>query len=353
MYFVAMRIQRRIAVACFFIYATRIANAQQHSARPASTASAATEEPRLTILPHFPAGGELVRLTLDHVPPSDDSITTIRGMLAGEPLHFVADTLNTFAALGAVPVEVSDSAVATVYLERMSGAVDSARLFLRYPHQAPPPPTPAARSRTRAPGASRLKVDPKFTRRMDEETTARVEHENELARDVGRLAQETPKLYTEPFLRPRPTRITSPFGSGRVFNGRLQSSHLGIDFRGAAGEPIFATNRGVVALVDSFFLAGNVVYVNHGNGLMTGYFHMTRQEVAVGDTVERGQEIGLVGATGRVTGPHLHLSARYGTLTINPGELFNLGAPFVDGPREVPPEPSKAKSTRKKSKPKP
>jgi murein DD-endopeptidase MepM/ murein hydrolase activator NlpD len=87
-----------------------------------------------------------------------------------------------------------------------------------------------------------------------------------------------------------------------------------------------ATNRGVVALVDSFFLAGNVVYVNHGAGIVTGYFHLTQALVAVGDTVERGQEIGLVGATGRVTGPHLHWSARYGEHTFDPMGLIELTA---------------------------
>jgi murein DD-endopeptidase MepM/ murein hydrolase activator NlpD len=164
---------------------------------------------------------------------------------------------------------------------------------------------------------------------MDSLTEARIEHENELARDVGHQAQETPQLWTLPFLRPRPSRVTSLFGSGRVFNGRVSSSHLGIDYRGSLGEPIYAANRGVVALVAEFFLAGNVVYIDHGNGLVTGYFHMSQPLVAAGDTVERGQQIGLVGSTGRVTGPHLHWSARFGALTINPANLLSLGPPFV------------------------
>jgi murein DD-endopeptidase MepM/ murein hydrolase activator NlpD len=164
---------------------------------------------------------------------------------------------------------------------------------------------------------------------MDAATEARVERENELARSIGRRAQGTPQLWTLPFLRPRQAKVTSRFGSGRVFNGRLSSSHLGIDYRGATGDPIYAANRGVVALVDSFFLAGNVVYVDHGDGIVTGYFHMSRPEVAVGDTVERGQEIGRVGATGRVTGPHLHWSARFGALTIDPADLLSLSPPFV------------------------
>jgi murein DD-endopeptidase MepM/ murein hydrolase activator NlpD len=85
-----------------------------------------------------------------------------------------------------------------------------------------------------------------------------------------------------------------------------------------------AANRGIVALVDNFFLAGNVVYVDHGGGLVTAYFHLSKTLVSVGDTVSRGKVIGLVGATGRVTGPHLHWAARYGTTTVNPLDLVSL-----------------------------
>src|SRR4029078_2368725 len=134
----------------------------------------------------------------------------------------------------------------------------------------------------------------------------------------------TRRLWTAPFLRPRSSRITSRFGSGRVFNGLVTSSHLGVDFSGTVGAPVVAANRGVVALVDNFFLAGNVVYIDHGAGVLTGYFHLSRVLVARGDTVERGQKIGLVGSTGRVTGPHLQWSARYGTLTVDPLGLIAL-----------------------------
>jgi murein DD-endopeptidase MepM/ murein hydrolase activator NlpD len=131
-------------------------------------------------------------------------------------------------------------------------------------------------------------------------------------------------MWTAPFMRPRTTIITSAFGSGRLFNGRLTTRHLGVDFRGGVGEPIRAANRGVVALVANFFLAGNVVYVDHGGGIVTAYFHMSKPLVSTGDTVSRGQVIGLIGATGRVTGPHLHWAARYGAITVNPLDLVSL-----------------------------
>jgi murein DD-endopeptidase MepM/ murein hydrolase activator NlpD len=125
-------------------------------------------------------------------------------------------------------------------------------------------------------------------------------------------------------MRPRAARITSGFGRGREFNGAITSRHMGTDFAGATGAPVRATNRGVVRLVDAFYYGGNVVYLDHGEGLTSAYLHLSRQDVAPGDTVERGQIIGRVGATGRVTGPHLHLIVRYGGVTVDPMSLFAI-----------------------------
>jgi murein DD-endopeptidase MepM/ murein hydrolase activator NlpD len=294
--------------------------------------AASAQHPRLQIEPKQPATGALTRLTIDRLASHADSIVSVTGTMAGEPLHFRSVDADRLQALGAIPIDASDSVVAAVVVARQSGTLDTLRLSLRYPHHAPATPVP---TRGRVAGASRLRVDPKFTKRLDAATEERIERENELARSVGRKAQDTPQLWIGPFERPRQSKVTSRFGTGRLFNGRVSSSHLGIDYRGATGEPIYAANRGVVALVDSFFLAGNVVYIDHGDGLVTGYFHMSRQDVAVGDTVERGQEIGLVGATGRVTASHLHWSARFGALTIDPADLLSLKPPFVGSAASV------------------
>src|SRR5262249_13483846 len=158
------------------------------------------------------------------------------GDLAGEPLHFVAAKGGRQVALAAIPLDASDSVVARVLVDRASGMIDTLRAVLHYPHR-PPLAAVAAPGRSRGP-ARRLRVDTRFTQRMDSATDARIEHENALARDVGRRSHDTPQLWTYSFLRPRPSRVTSKFGSGRVFNGRVSSSHLGIDYRGADGEPI-------------------------------------------------------------------------------------------------------------------
>lgn len=239
--------------------------------------------------------------------------------MAGEPLHFHRDDTGGERAFGLVPLEASDSVVARVVVRLASGAADTLRSMVSVPHRVN-----VVAAGGRPARARRLRVAKVYTARPDSLTEARVERENEEARAIGRHAHTTPALWTEPFLRPRSSRITSAFGSGRLFNGRLSSSHGGVDFQGQPGDPVRAANRGVVALVDNFFLAGNVVYIDHGEGIVTGYFHLTQATVAVGDTVERGQQIGIVGATGRVTGPHLHWSARYGEHTVDPMGLIDL-----------------------------
>jgi murein DD-endopeptidase MepM/ murein hydrolase activator NlpD len=274
------------------------------------------QQPRLSASSSKPAPGSLVKLTLDAGTLEADSIVSVTGTMSGEPLHFARAGRITWGAIGPVSADATDSVPARVAITRASGAVDSAFVFVTLP--ARPKPTGRARPR-------QLAVDSRFTRPMSEETRARIDRENERAREVGRNAHNTPAMWTESFARPRPSSITSRFGSGRMFNGTVASRHLGVDFSGGVGTPVLAANRGVVALVDEFYLAGNVVYIDHGAGVVTGYFHLSRTLVAPGDTVEKGQHIGNVGATGRVTGPHLHWNARYGAVTVNPLDLVSIG----------------------------
>lgn len=275
------------------------------------------QSPTLSASPSRPAPGSLVRLALGAADESADSVVAVTGRMSGEPLHFSRADDGTWRALGPVSVDAVDSVAARVAIERSSGAIESILVHVILP--ARPKATGRARPR-------QLAVNPRFTRPMDAATQARIARENERAREVGRSAHDTPPLWRGPFINPRASAITSRFGSGRMFNGAVSSRHLGVDFSGAVGTPVRAANRGVVALVDEFFLAGNVVYINHGAGVVTGYFHLSRTLVAPGDTVEKGQQIGLVGATGRVTGPHLHWNARYGAVTVNPLDLVALGS---------------------------
>ena len=264
---------------------------------------------RLEIVPERPMPGALVRLTLSGIGDRSDSLVDVRGTMAGEPLHFVASGTR-YRAIGAVPVDSLGTVTARVIVARASGRADTVEASVT------PPPLP--------PPAERLAVAPRFGRPLDSATAQRVAREGARALEVGRRAHESPPRWTGAFLRPRSSAVTSRFGTGRTFNGQVSTRHLGVDFRGAVGTPIRAANRGVVALVDTFFLGGRVVYLDHGGGITTGYLHLSRALVAPGDTVARGQTIGLVGATGRVTGPHLHWTARYGALTVNPLDLLEL-----------------------------
>ena len=108
---------------------------------------------------------------------------------------------------------------------------------------------------------------------------------------------------------------------------------------GARGASVRAANRGVVALVADLYLSGTTVLIDHGAGLVTGYLHLSRTLVAVGDTVTRGQEIGEVGASGRVTGPHLHWLAAYGGITFDPLGLvgLDLDAAWARSPKRARP----------------
>jgi murein DD-endopeptidase MepM/ murein hydrolase activator NlpD len=275
-------------------------------------ADASAQGASLRISPAAPAPGSIVRITLTD---STSSADAIYGEMAGEQVHFRPAAPGVWVGYGPVPVDATGDVRAFAII---GGTTDTLRAAITIPK---PPPS----NRSRAPRA--LSVSPRFTQPLDSATEARIARENEMARNIGRASHATERMWTLPFLKPRESVVTSRFGSGRMFNGTLSSRHLGVDFRGQVGQPVRAANRGVVALVGDFFLAGNVVYIDHGEGMVTAYFHLSKTLVAKGDTVSRGQEIGLVGSTGRVTGPHLHWSARYGTVTVNPLDLITMARP--------------------------
>ena len=271
-----------------------------------AAASAGAQQKTMSITPASPSPGSLVRITITDPSSSADAMY---GEMAGEQLHFHPVATGIWRAIGPVPVDAKGTVSAWAIV---GGDPDTLRASITIPE--PKPSTGKGKPRV-------LAVSPRFTQPLSSETEARIERENAMAREIGRKAHETTRMWTSPFIRPRASVVTSRFGSGRMFNGTLSARHLGVDFRGKTGDPVRAANRGIVALVDNFFLAGNVVYIDHGDGVVTAYFHLSRTLVQKGDTVSRGQEIGRVGSTGRVTGPHLHWSARYGAVTVNPLDL--------------------------------
>jgi murein DD-endopeptidase MepM/ murein hydrolase activator NlpD len=264
--------------------------------------------------PASPRQGALFRVRVSGVPKG----TTLSGTVAGEALHFVpAAGTTSLQSFAGVPIDATDS----LGIEVVCGTAertDTLRARVATKHGEYP--------------VERLTVAPTFGRPPDSALAARMKREADRANAVAVASHETPRLWTKPFIHPRDSRITSGFGRGREFNGTVTSRHMGTDFAGATGDPVRAANRGVVRIVGHFYLGGNVIYVDHGAGLTTAYLHLSRQLVAEGDTVQRGQAIGKVGATGRVTGPHLHLIVRYGRVTVDPLSLFAIAGESTSKP---------------------
>jgi len=245
-------------------------------------------------------------------PSAGDSVTAVYGELAGEPLHFEWSA-DGFRAIGATPFEARDSAVVRVVMERDDSTGDTVIAAL-----------PVARRRV---PRERLRVAPQFAQPPDS-LAERIRLEQELVQEVRQRAHDTPRLWCVPFVRPRSSAVTSVFGVARVFNEVLRSRHWGVDFAGQLGAPVRAANRGVVALVADLYYSGTTILVDHGAGLVTGYFHLSRVLAVPGDTVDVGQVIGRVGSSGRVTRPHLHWFAAYGRITVDPLDLVRPNGPM-------------------------
>jgi murein DD-endopeptidase MepM/ murein hydrolase activator NlpD len=138
----------------------------------------------------------------------------------------------------------------------------------------------------------------------------------------ARLRREP--LWRETFQRPVPGKVISPFGLRRLLNGKPRSSHSGLDLRVPQGDPVVASAGGVVILTGDHFFSGRSVYIDHGMGIVTMYFHLSDIKVEPGEVVKAGQTIGLAGSTGRSTGPHLHWGVRVHDCMVDPLALLKL-----------------------------
>lgn len=148
-----------------------------------------------------------------------------------------------------------------------------------------------------------------------------------------------PRVFADNFEKPREAEITARFGDKRTLNEKKTTQHFGLDLEGATGDEIRAANDGRVVMVRDCYTSGNTVLVEHGAGLITAYFHLSKFLVKRGQEVRRGQLLGLVGKTGRVTGPHLHFGAHLGTLWVNPQALLALPFPGAASPPATFPPP--------------
>ena len=135
--------------------------------------------------------------------------------------------------------------------------------------------------------------------------------------------EEQPPVFDLPVAKPLGTLPRGEgFGNCRTFNGQPADRHTGTDYAAAAGKGVLAVGNGKVVLAANHFFSGNSVYIDHGNGLLTEYFHLKTIAVKPNQTVAKGQKIGTVGETGRTTGAHLHFGVRWHGEKINPGYIL-------------------------------
>jgi hypothetical protein len=155
------------------------------------------------------------------------------------------------------------------------------------------------------------------------EALKQIEADEQLKEKV--FAASAPKpLWTGNFRRPVTAPMGESFGTRRVFNGTLARIHKGMDFRAKTGTPVRAGNSGVVALARPLYYEGKCVVIDHGMGLFTISMHLSRIDVKEGQRVTRGSRVGLSGATGRVTGPHLHWGVRWQGAYLDPAKLLRM-----------------------------
>jgi murein DD-endopeptidase MepM/ murein hydrolase activator NlpD len=170
-----------------------------------------------------------------------------------------------------------------------------------------------------------LEVEKKFTEPSPEQLK-QIDEAKKIKDDyLNRVTPE--RQWDGDFTAPADAPTSDVFGSQRVFNGVAQREHEGLDFRVPAGTPVAAMNSGTILLARFLYFEGNCVVIDHGQGLLTLYLHLSEFKVKEGDTVQRGQEIALSGGTGRATGPHLHVAVRWQGTYLDPARLMQMSLP--------------------------
>ncbi len=152
---------------------------------------------------------------------------------------------------------------------------------------------------------TRIKVSARYSH-LSRAALSRYFKEHEEIRRIHELF-EPHAYFSGPFILPLRAPISSPYGRVRIINGKQRSIHLGVDFATGYGKKVHSINRGRVVLCKELLFSGKSVFIDHGLGIISEYFHLSAIDVSLNQMVEKGEVIGLTGKSGRVTGPHLHL----------------------------------------------
>lgn len=260
----------------------------------------------------WPKSVEIFQGGLAEVRVSGASLTAIEGRLGQTPIDFQQSGGSSFVGLIGADIEakprmtklllIATTRRGTLYERKVSVNI-KARAFKTESFNVP---------------ASFDQVSPETLEEISREQA-------DFARAFASSSPE--RLWESPFLRPVPQEASaSSFGLRRIINGSPRAPHSGTDLSAPFGTEVMATNHGRVVLVGNYFFAGGSVVLDHGGGLFTMYFHLSEFRVNQGALVKRGEVVGLSGASGRVTGPHLHWGARLVGARIDPLQLLKLGS---------------------------
>ncbi len=240
----------------------------------------------------------------------------LEGTWLGHHITFSFDAPSkTWFALAGVSLETAPGTYALELTGQRAGT--KAKAELTFTHKF-------AVTRAKYPKVE-LTVSKQFTE-PNPDQVKQIDEDQKIKKDY--LNRVTPEReWSGKFDAPADAAISDVFGTQRVFNGKTQSSHLGLDFRVPSGTPVDAMNDGTVLLARPLYFEGNCVVIDHGQGLLTIYMHLSQFKVKEGELVKRGQQVGLSGGTGRATGPHLHVAVRWQGTYLDPARLMKLRLP--------------------------
>jgi murein DD-endopeptidase MepM/ murein hydrolase activator NlpD len=272
-------------------------------ARAQAQASPEAEALRITITARALQPGEVVRLDVQ----SDRPIANLTARAFGNPLPMTPVGDGRWRALLGLDLDVT-AGTHDIVFDLRDGAGGHTTQTKTLTVEAKSFPT-----RT-------LKVDPRF---VQPPPAAQRRIERDRVRLAAVFAKSAPMpLWDRPFVMPVKSSVISSFGVRSVFNGELRAPHGGADLASPTGTPIHAPNAGRIVLAGDLYFTGNTVVIDHGAGLYSLLAHLSKIAVREGDPIERGALVGNVGATGRVTGPHLHWTVRLGTARVDPVSLI-------------------------------
>ena len=271
-------------------------------------ASAAAGQPLAADIAHHARGlfpGEAVLISVS----STRRLAAVEGTIFGRTVHFHRGEDGSWRGFAGIDllVEPGDHDLA-LRITAVDGAVESRVHTLPVVDKAYP--------------TRHLTVEPRYVE-PPPEVAARIERE--YLRQTAIFAADTPeRLWRGAWVRPVPGRANSRFGSRSVFNGQPRSPHSGADFLAAVGTPVAAPAGGRVVLAGDTYFSGGSVILDHGQGIYSYLAHLSRILVDEGDLVRKGDVVARSGATGRVTGPHLHWTVRLGGARVDPLSVIEL-----------------------------